>query len=542
VLSFPLLIRELRVQSRKRSTHDGRVGWGLASFLVLAFFVWHFPNETVNGRNVLSLIHFCLAIMLLIVAPLGAADSISREKREGTLGLLMLTHLTPFQVVLGKLASHLVRLSYFLIMALPFLMLPILMGGVEFRDLLFSSVILISIAVVGLASGLLASTLFVSFGVTLGWAFVFGVFFTWLDSTAVVNGFLDFFPTRRLNEVPAFYRIFMFGPGAIFFPVQAREVAVMFFIGPNFDLYIQIGLLLFSATALWSFVQVAVRKVARHADLVIETKSEAVFRKKFLTPILWRSHFRNSMARKLSGNPLIWLEYRTPWTRMARWLMAFLIVLLESLLLCSFPSREEFLATQFYLLLAVVAFLTLKSSSSFQSEKESGAFELLLVTPLTEKKLLSARLAAVASYYFLPVSMLIVFGLSGLFVTQLSSYVDQSQLSVAVNLLSLCLCIVSAPICGLYFSLRHRTFLPALLWTSGVAVLLPMCVWSALNGLLWMANSRGEPDAAVYVYRLLHDTWTPVLLAVVLYHFLIAAQCYSGTLALLGSRHFASAK
>ena len=118
VLSFPLITRELRVQSRKRSTYTARVGWGIAALAVLLFFTLNFPGQSANGRYLLSTIHFCLFAMLFILAPVAASDSISREKREGTLGLLFLTRLTPTQVVLGKLAAHCIRLFYIALMML----------------------------------------------------------------------------------------------------------------------------------------------------------------------------------------------------------------------------------------------------------------------------------------------------------------------------------------------------------------------------------------------------------------------------------------
>src|SRR5687767_1722337 len=73
VLSSPLITRELRVQSRKRATYSARTGWGLAAVAVLAFFTWSFPNQSANGRYLFSAVHLCLAAMILVLAPVGAA-------------------------------------------------------------------------------------------------------------------------------------------------------------------------------------------------------------------------------------------------------------------------------------------------------------------------------------------------------------------------------------------------------------------------------------------------------------------------------------
>ena len=110
MISLPLVARELRVQSRRRATYDARLLWGLIAIGVLVIFTWKFPNQSAQGRNMLSVIHSCFIVTLFVLAPVGAADAISREKREGTLGLLLLTRLTAPQIVVGKLAAHMIRL------------------------------------------------------------------------------------------------------------------------------------------------------------------------------------------------------------------------------------------------------------------------------------------------------------------------------------------------------------------------------------------------------------------------------------------------
>jgi ABC-type transport system involved in cytochrome c biogenesis permease component len=145
MVSFPLIARELRIQSRKRATYYSRVGWSLAAIALLGFFWWSFPDRRTNGQQMLSAIHGFLAFMLLILAPIGAAGALNRENREGTLGLLLLTDLSPAQVVLGKVFVHSCKPLYLAAMMLPFFMIPVLLGGVEIQDFLLSLAILFSI-------------------------------------------------------------------------------------------------------------------------------------------------------------------------------------------------------------------------------------------------------------------------------------------------------------------------------------------------------------------------------------------------------------
>src|SRR5262245_10869138 len=58
------------------------------------------------------------------------ADSISIERREGTLGLLLLTDLTGREIVIGKVAAASVQSLMTVVAVLPAFALPLLAGGV----------------------------------------------------------------------------------------------------------------------------------------------------------------------------------------------------------------------------------------------------------------------------------------------------------------------------------------------------------------------------------------------------------------------------
>ncbi len=535
MVPLPLIIRELRVTSRKPAIYNERLGWGLTAVFLLAFFSWNFPGQIANGRYLLSGAHFWLAGIIFLVAPIGAADAISREKREGTLGLLLLTGLSPTEIVLGKLAVHFLRLIYISLIVLPFLALPMIIGGVTLQDFLVSFVFIIFLIAVGLTAGLIASSIFVSFGAALFWAMFFSLFLTVAISASAVNAAFELFPTGISALMNTATQIFI-GPILMLFPVLIRQVfGTLIFTAAWPFIFVGGGLLLLSILLLSFAVWFCSRRVRRHAQFAGETKRQAAFRKKFLTPVLWSSTYRRWITRKLEKNPLIWLEYRTPWARAARWAMILVIILIETLLLVTLPGREDFLTTHFLFLAFLVTFLTFKSSSSFQNEKESGAFELLLVTPLTEQKLVTGRLRAVASYYALTVILLGTLGLFGFSWSQPNLY-HENDLSPAVNFLSLTASLISVPITGLYFALRSRTFLNALIWTGATAVLIPICLCFAFNGLVWM-QARHSPTAMAIQMRL-REVWWPVLLAVISYHLLLAAFCLRATITLLRKREF----
>src|SRR5207249_5364389 len=66
----------------------------------------------------------------LLIGVLRTADCLSEEKREGTLGLLFLTDLKGYDIVLGKLAATSLNAFYGMLAIFPVMAIPLLAGGV----------------------------------------------------------------------------------------------------------------------------------------------------------------------------------------------------------------------------------------------------------------------------------------------------------------------------------------------------------------------------------------------------------------------------
>src|SRR5947208_4694151 len=115
----PVIGRELRSQARQPLTHWLRLA-GVGAIGLAFWFAYSSLSLPAGVRNfVLSpaasqidLENFGVAlfgkmnqaifIAIWVLTPLAAADSISRERREGTLPLLQLTRLRPWEIVMGK--------------------------------------------------------------------------------------------------------------------------------------------------------------------------------------------------------------------------------------------------------------------------------------------------------------------------------------------------------------------------------------------------------------------------------------------------------
>ncbi|MCW5557487.1 MAG: ABC transporter permease subunit [Verrucomicrobiae bacterium] len=178
---LPVVARELRVASRRRGTYWGRVvAGGIA--LMLSAWISLVEKAVTGGRNG-QLMFFALAVPALgfafLAGLLYAADTVSAEKRDGTLGLLFLTDLRGHDVTLGKLTGNSLGAVYGLVTMLPFLALTLLLGGITAGDYGRMTLLLLATLFTSLATGVLASVLAsdVRQSVLLAFVLMLGVFF-----------------------------------------------------------------------------------------------------------------------------------------------------------------------------------------------------------------------------------------------------------------------------------------------------------------------------------------------------------------------------
>ena len=87
------------------------------------------------------------------------ADCLSEEKREGTLGLLFLTDLKGYDVVLGKLAATSLAGFYGLLAVFPIMALPLLLGGITSGEFWRMALVQVATFLFSLAVGIFGSAL-----------------------------------------------------------------------------------------------------------------------------------------------------------------------------------------------------------------------------------------------------------------------------------------------------------------------------------------------------------------------------------------------
>ena len=158
---LPIVERELRVAARRPGTVWTRVAAAVGALTVMAFCLS--VNVGQNSGTIGAGMFYGLAWLAMIhcisVGVRTTADSLSEEKREGTLGLLFLTDLRGHDVVLGKLFATSLNAFYGLLAIFPVLAVPLLMGGLARDEVLRAVLVLLNTFLCSLAVGLAVSSL-----------------------------------------------------------------------------------------------------------------------------------------------------------------------------------------------------------------------------------------------------------------------------------------------------------------------------------------------------------------------------------------------
>ncbi len=159
---LPIVARELRVASRRGGLYWNRV---VAATLALGLGAIVYVSTAeqpppVQGRALFWSLAWLAFVFCLLAGARLTADTLSEERREGTLGLLFLTDLRGYDIVLGKLAACSLNGVYSLLAVVPIMALALLFGGVSGRQFGLTVLVLANTLFCSLAVGCWVSTWF----------------------------------------------------------------------------------------------------------------------------------------------------------------------------------------------------------------------------------------------------------------------------------------------------------------------------------------------------------------------------------------------
>ncbi|MCP5519681.1 MAG: ABC transporter permease [Verrucomicrobiales bacterium] len=388
---LPVIQRELQAASRRGATWHLRVAFACAAVLALGAGLV-FPDVRLDERGQVVLV--CLAVggfaLSLFTGAYLTADTLSAEKREGTLGLLFLTPLNGRDIVLGKMACHSLQVGVGWLAVFPMFYLPVMLGGVLWTEVGRLLLALLLTMALSIAFGMfwstvcteartavLATVVTMLLLALLPWlpAFLVAVFgrrgFT-------LQGFAECSPMTPV--VQAFqdnyrhvWRSFLgTTPGAV---VYWRSAAVAG--GLSLALVFLSGTLL---PRLWRRAESAGSRPARRRA----------------PPAAWQERVRSDeRLLALAGSPALWLAARgaaeARWLRGLRWLTLLFFGLMLFVSVGTRHWEEGFVSAMgaaygLHLVVRIHAILT--ATRALHEDRRSGALELLLVTPLSEPSLL----------------------------------------------------------------------------------------------------------------------------------------------------------
>jgi len=403
MLVQPVISRELKAQARARANYWLRLlaGGTAAVVFVVAVGAYDDLPSARLGLKLFALLHTCICIVLCLACPFMTADTLARERREATLGLLLLTPLRPGDVVLGKMAVHLLRAFTIWLSVLPVLIVPLLLGGIAPTDIGIALVFECSVVLFSLAGGLLASSHTVRWGaattlaflytVLLGEALALGSFCAFLARAWLGGELLPSHPSDCLELIGIGAIIpWMVGSG---FPGGDSGWAANLTRVPVWAavaIHVALGALIVGSLFIFARVGwLAARRIQTLGETRVRTKRQEKWHRFWFRLRAPRFYFRRRRSL-LERNPLLWLYTLRPSFRLNRWGWCGLVAVVWCILSADVLSVVAY-DTAIIVPCVLTGALTLAASAAFRREMAEGTLEMLLVTPLRPATILRAR-------------------------------------------------------------------------------------------------------------------------------------------------------
>lgn len=402
MIFLPIVDRELRVTSRRSATYWSRFQAAVAA-MVPAFFLLAgpipFPSLAQKGAHMFQILAFLAFFYAMLSAVRLTADCLSGEKREGTLGFLFLTDLKPYDVVFGKLAATSFTALYGLLAVLPILAIPILLGGVTLADVLRLVVVLLNTLFFALSLAMFISAL------------------CWREKTAVGMTILLLFAfcaglpiagaiVGALNETWSFASILsVASPG-----FACGMISDAAYVGGRWAFWLSVAI---THGMGWLFLMLTCRVLPRvWQDRPAEGRRlrwHEWCRRALMGAEPERRDFRRWL---LAVNPIYWLASRERRTRWYPWvlLLSVGVIVLWSCgqVRAHGVQFEPLILGSFFLNWFFKHWVTNAACYAFSTDRDKGALELLLCTPLTIRAVLRGHTLALRRQFFAPVLTLVV--------------------------------------------------------------------------------------------------------------------------------------
>jgi hypothetical protein len=404
VVFLPIVVRELRVASRRPRTYYGRMSvaalWvGVAAYILLV------TSYMGLGKNEGPMLFSGLSSGLFLWALLSAwagCDSISVEKREGTIGLLFLTDLKSHDIVLGKMISSALPSFYAALAALPLLAICILLGGITLAQYAKTGLAILNLFFFCQALGMFSSALCRRRGNAAGLPLlILPLYLGIVAAAAEENGWKGLASFVLLNNPARPFFLAMSGS-------SARVVSGEYWLSL---LAAHLHAWLFLALACWALPR-------RWRDKPIKT---SVWRRTWERWRFGSMAARTAFRRRLAGvNPFLWLVCRGRFSPAFVWcimgIVAAITVLISAVQIAQDSWAGSYDGCFVFVIVTLQLMLRLgvpSHAALLEGHRRNGSLETILCcTPLSVDGILGGMWLVLRRYYLWPT--LVVLAAQGL--------------------------------------------------------------------------------------------------------------------------------
>jgi ABC-type transport system involved in multi-copper enzyme maturation permease subunit len=490
---LPIVERELRVASRRRGTYGMRMKIAGAATLAAAvcFVVSQIAPAFSFGYNLFWGLSGMCMIYALAAGRLMTADCLSREKREGTLGLLFLTDLKGYDVVLGKLAATSLDGFYGLLAVFPLLAVPLLVGGMTNGELWRMALVLVNTFLFSLAVGLFVSSVSrdeqQAMGANLGLLLLLA---------AVPAAFAGLLIASGVGPGPRVDKLFFSCP------------VYSFWRGADAHYKVSRGHFWWSIATTFTLTLLLVLLACRMAPRSWQDKPVSPRSRKGERRRRWRrwregneEKARTFRERLLAQNAYSWLAARPYLKSSYVWTSLGLMVVwwvFTALMIGHIDDSANFTLA---LLLNGMLKLWITSEAGHQlaEDKKSGAFELLLATPLTVRDMVRGQWLALRWQFLKPLTAAVVSELALMMFIRSRADFAQDRCIWLAGILMLLADVMTLGWVAMSAALTAKNHGRATLKTALSVLLLPWFLFGGVKvatplGIFLVSNNSWEPD------------------------------------------------
>lgn len=483
---LPIVERELRAGARRSKTYWLRLAAALAALVIcawIALFAIRTQAPVTVGKSLFTYLSVFAFSYCLLVGSFITADCLSEEKRDGTLGLLFLTELHSYDVLIGKWIATSLAGLYGLLAVLPALGLPLLMGGVTPGEYGRTAIAVVNAIFFSLAVGMFTSALSRDQGKAT------------LAAVVVTLGVAGLLPGLAAVVETRFFTVPLNGQPwlALASPAYSGLLATDAVFRTN------------APSFWWSVGTVQglswlclIATAALLPRVWREDPAEKPIERRWLSRLGYTRGWRKAFRRRLDRNPVYAAAARHRWPHFVFWSLVALVAINVSWFVFGYRTTGGG-TTEFHRNFSLALVFTNRVWAAVMAchfileARSSGALELILTTPLPVQTLIRGHWQAIRHLFFWPVlviGLLHVFYVFGQLLVARPGMVmagagiqGYAIANAAGSFFSYVTDVLAICFVGAWFSLSVRRTAFAIFYTFGLVILLPWGCGYFLPGL-----------------------------------------------------------